>query len=94
MYSYKKEVLSRDASYNIVTVVMLNNDTDLAGAMRWISDRHDELVDSFFKTREEVLNHSHGVPSWGEGIDHQVALYIDGLGSYFEHKKKSRTDCI
>ena len=87
MYSYKKEFLDGDAAYNIVTVVMVNNDTNFAGAMRWISDRHDEVVASFFKTREDVLNHSNGISSWGEDIDRQVAIYIDGLGLYFSVQK-------
>ncbi|KAF7984104.1 hypothetical protein HWV62_16714 [Athelia sp. TMB] len=82
MYSYKKELLSGDADYNMVTVVMVNEKTDLAGAIQWISNAHDELVDRFLKTREDVLNHQNGVPSWGKDIDHQVAAYIDGLGNW------------
>lgn len=80
MCSYKKEVLANDADYNAVTVVMKNNKTDVAGAIQWISDRHDEVVDSFLKVRDDVLNKRNGIPSWGEDIDRQVALYIDGLG--------------
>ena len=91
MYSYKKEFLDGDAAYNIVTVVMVNNETDFAGAMRWISDHHDEVVASFLKTREDVLNHSDGIPSWGQDIDKQVALYIDGLGLYFSVQRAIET---
>lgn len=59
---------------------MINNKTDLSGALQWISDLHDEIVDRFLKTRADVLAHMNGVPSWGKEIDRQVAAYIDGLG--------------
>jgi hypothetical protein len=80
MYSYKKEVLNNEADYNIVTVVMNNNNTDLSGAMQWISERYESLAAQFLTTRQDILNHKNGVPSWGEDIDRQVATYIDGLG--------------
>ena len=80
MYSYKKEVLCDDADYNVITVVMANEKTDFAGALQWISNLHDEIVHRFLNTREDVLNHRSGVPSWGRDIDLQVAAYIDGLG--------------
>ena len=79
MCSYKKEVLADDYDYNAVTVVMHNEKTDLDGALQWISDRHDEIVESFMKVRDDVLN-KRGFPSYGEEIDRQVALYVEGLG--------------
>ncbi|KZP33092.1 terpenoid synthase [Athelia psychrophila] len=81
MYSYKKEVLGGDADYNAVTVVMYNQKTDLAGALQWISNTHDELVDRFLSTRQDVLD-KRGVPSWGKDTDRQVAAYVDGLGQW------------
>jgi hypothetical protein len=80
MYSYKKEVLNNEADYNIVTLVMVNNNTNLAGAMQWISERYNIIVSQFLATRQNVLNHQNEVPSWGPEIDRQVAAYIDGLG--------------
>ena len=80
MCSYRKEVLANDVDYNAVTVVMYNNNVDVDGAIQWISDRHDDIVESFMKTRDDVLNHKNGFPSWGENIDRQLALYVDGLG--------------
>lgn len=59
---------------------MANENTDLAGAVQWISDTHDEIVDRFLNTRQDVLNQDNGVPSWGTEIDLQVAAYVDGLG--------------
>lgn len=80
MCSYKKEVLRNDADYNMVTVVMANENTDLAGAVQRISDNHDEIVDRFLKTRQNVLNRCNGVPSWEKEIHLQVTAYVDGLG--------------
>lgn len=80
MVSYKKEVLTNSADYNIVTIITSNCQTDIAGAIKWISHRNDELVGRFLETKEDILNHRNGVPSWGEDIDIQVAKYIDGLG--------------
>ena len=78
--SYKKEVLSDDAAYNLVTVAIANTGMDLDGAMQWISDRHDQLAYNFLKTMDDVIHHKNGVPTWGESIDKQVATYIDCLG--------------
>jgi hypothetical protein len=83
MCSYKKEVLSNDADYNAVTVIMVNNKTDVAGGIQWISDTHDDIVEHFLAVRDDVLNHRNGVPSWGPDIDAQVEKYIDGLGENY-----------
>ncbi|KAJ7910913.1 terpenoid synthase [Mycena leptocephala] len=80
LVSYKKEVLANSADYNILTIIMVNNQTDLVGAVQWVSDRHDELVEHFLAAKDDILNHRNGVPSWGEAIDLQVERYIHGLG--------------
>ena len=49
--------------------------TDLTGAMRWISELHDGLVAQF-------LENFHKLPSWGPKIDEQLARYVDGLGNW------------
>ncbi|KAJ7753354.1 terpenoid synthase [Mycena maculata] len=82
MCSYKKEVLGNDADYNAVTVIMVNEKTDVAGGIQWISDRHDDIVDNFLTIRDDVLEHKNGVPSWGKDIDDQVVKYIEGLGQW------------
>jgi Delta6-protoilludene synthase len=82
MCSYKKEALTNDADYNAVTVVMYNEKTDVAGGIQWISDIHDEIVDNFLRLREDVIHKTNGFPSWGEEIDRQVELYVDGLGMW------------
>ncbi|KAJ6549913.1 hypothetical protein B0H19DRAFT_951632, partial [Mycena capillaripes] len=80
VYSYKKEVLSGNRAYNAVTVIMRANLTDVMGGMQWISDRHDEVAQNFLATRDDVLHHKNGVPSWGEHMDEQVEKYVDALG--------------
>ncbi|KAJ6580441.1 terpenoid synthase [Mycena vulgaris] len=80
MCSYRKEIMANKADFNIVTVLMTQNQTDIAGAMQWISDRHDELVEHFLAIRDDILGHRHGILSWGPKIDSQIEKYIDGLG--------------
>jgi hypothetical protein len=81
MCSYKKEIIVDDADYNAVTVVMKNNNTDVAGGIQWISDTHDDIVEHFLKVRDDVLN-KRGFPSFGEELDRQVAEYVEGLGEF------------
>jgi hypothetical protein len=81
MCSYKKEVLANEATYNSVTVVMVNEHTDVSGGMRWISNYHDELVERFLATRSDMLN-GRGFPSWGKEIDEQIVMYVDGVGKF------------
>lgn len=81
MCSYRKEVLANDADYNAVTVVMHNYGTNLSGAMEWISDLHDEIVEHFLLLSHQVIRHE-GFPSFGPEIDDQLARYIDGLGQW------------
>lgn len=81
MCSYRKEFLANDADYNAVTVVMHNYGTDVPGAMQWISDLHDDIVEHFLQLREQVIE-CQGFPSFGPEVDDQLARYIDGLGRY------------
>ncbi|KAF7361114.1 Terpene cyclase [Mycena sanguinolenta] len=73
MCSYKKEVLANEATYNSVTVVMVNEHTDVSGGMRWISNYYDKLVERFLATRSNMLN-KRGFPSWGKEIDEKIAI--------------------
>ncbi|KAH9478062.1 Delta(6)-protoilludene synthase [Psilocybe cubensis] len=79
--SYKKEYLADDADYNLVTVVMHNNNVGIDDAVKWICDIHDETGNNFLKLRDEVkakLN----FPDYGEDINRQIECYIDGLGNW------------
>ncbi|KAH9477939.1 Delta(6)-protoilludene synthase 18 [Psilocybe cubensis] len=81
MYSYKKEVLAGDASYNAVTIVMHNLRLSLDEAIQWISDLQDDLVINFLKLREDVVN-KRNFPTYGAEMDRQIVSYIDGLGQW------------
>lgn len=71
---------------------MLSKKTDLSGAIEWISSFHDEIVDQFLRTAEDVREHRNGVPSWGHDLDQQVSAYINGLGQHRE--PFSRVDAV
>ena len=47
MYSYNVEQAKGDDRHNIVTIIMRQFNTDIHGAMQWIADYHDKLVDQF-----------------------------------------------
>lgn len=72
--SYNVEQARGDDAHNIVTVVMNQLKTDIAGAMTWVEDYHKELERRFNE-------HFDKVPQWGGLIDVQVALYMDGVGN-------------
>jgi hypothetical protein len=54
---------------------MLQEKTDVHGAMRYISDMHDRLADLFLENYKKL-------PSWGEPIDSWASRYVDGLGNW------------
>ena len=55
---------------------MHERECDLAAAVGWISDMHDNRAERFLSTLREV-------PSFGDSeIDDQVSAYIDGLGNW------------
>ena len=55
---------------------MLEQKCDIAAAVDWISNLHDEIVQGFLSSLKEV-------PSFGDPvIDSQVSTYIDGLGNW------------
>ncbi len=80
LYSYKHEFIHENAEYNAVAVVMSQLTADLPTAVQWVSDLHDEIVDRFLKTQEDVLAHRKGAASWGAEMDRAVRIYIDGIG--------------
>lgn len=54
---------------------------DLPTAVQWVSDLHDEVVDRFLKTREDVFAHRNEATSWSAEMDRTVCTYIDGIGN-------------
>jgi hypothetical protein len=91
--SYKKEVLADDADYNAVTVIMNNNGTDVAGAVQFISDTHDGLVERCLRLCDDILA-KRGFPSFGEDLDCQIAVYVDGIGTLGFRPVALRSVCL
>lgn len=54
---------------------MLQENTDVHGAMQYILGMHDRLADKFLQNYDKL-------PSWGEPIDSWVHRYVDGLGNW------------
>ncbi|KAH8817740.1 terpenoid synthase [Flagelloscypha sp. PMI_526] len=73
--SYNVEQSRGDDGHNIVKLAMLENQTDLEGAMNFVSDLHDRLLDTFLDTAKNL-------PSFGATIDAWLVRYIDGLGNW------------
>ncbi|KAJ7797223.1 terpenoid synthase [Mycena olivaceomarginata] len=73
--SYNVEQARGDDGHNIVTVVMVQFHLDLHDALEWISALHDSLVTRFFLYADQI-------PYWGGLVDHQVSVYIEGLGNW------------
>ncbi|KAJ6465604.1 terpenoid synthase [Mycena vitilis] len=67
---------ARGDDHNLVTVVMHSLNFDLAGALRWISELHDKVVDEF-------LLHFTQVPHYSDPeLDRQVSDFIHGIGNW------------
>ncbi|KAG1886764.1 terpenoid synthase [Suillus subluteus] len=73
--SYNLEQARGDDSHNIVTIVMHELDTDVNGAMLWVTDHHTKLEKKHFEAAAAI-------PKWGEPIDSQVREYCDGVGNW------------
>ena len=80
--SYRKEYLAGDIGYNIVAVVMAEKRLQLQDAIDWVAGYHADIAARFLRVRENVLQRTNGVPSWGYRTDTQVAVLIEGLGPY------------
>ncbi len=64
--------------YNAITVVMHHEGKDLAGAVQWVGDKHDEILAQFMQLRQSVIAKD-GFPSWGPDIDNQIEEYTNLL---------------
>ena len=74
--SYNREQATGIGGFNLVTVVMHEQNYSLTDAMKWISDFNDKLVDTFLSTLKEL-------PSFGDPtLDKDVAMYIDGIANW------------
>ncbi|KAG1819038.1 terpenoid synthase [Suillus subaureus] len=73
--SYNLEQARGDAIHNVVTIVMHEFNTDVNGAMLWVTDYHTKLEKTYFEALAAI-------PKWGEPTDWQVREYCDGLGKF------------
>ncbi|KAG1747767.1 isoprenoid synthase domain-containing protein [Suillus paluster] len=74
IFSYNREQ-SHHSTHNLVAVLMIDQGLDLQGAI----DRCAQLCKSATQRFDENLAI---LPSWGEEVDRQVAIYVQGLQSW------------
>jgi Delta6-protoilludene synthase len=70
MHSYRLERSRGLDRHNIVTAIMEEYHLDLQQALYWLSGYASKTISNF-------LANSRALPSWGEGIDRAVRVYID-----------------
>ncbi|KAF7349057.1 Terpene cyclase [Mycena venus] len=73
--SYNVEQARGDDGHNLVTIVMHQCNLDTQGAINWISDLHDDLVDEFLLVWKAL-------PTFGGPVDREVRTFADGLGNW------------
>ncbi|KAI0062676.1 terpenoid synthase [Artomyces pyxidatus] len=66
---------ARGDDHNIIAIVMHHEKIDIQGAMDWVVRYYKEVETRFMELYEQV-------PKFGELIDSQLAIYIDGLGNW------------
>jgi hypothetical protein len=74
MYSYNRE-RAKGHTCNIVVVVMNEKGLDLQSAVDFVGDLCKKSIDRFIEDRKNI-------PSWGDKIDRDVAVYVDGLANW------------
>jgi alpha-muurolene/germacrene-A/gamma-muurolene synthase len=71
IFSYDKEQ-ARGDTHNMLVVVMNQRDLTINEAIDYVAELSEKLMNQFVETREKV-------PSWGEEIDKEMSIYLDGL---------------
>jgi alpha-muurolene/germacrene-A/gamma-muurolene synthase len=56
----------------MLVVVMNQRDLTINEAIDYVAELSEKLMNQFVETREKV-------PSWGEEIDKEMSIYLDGL---------------
>ncbi|EJF62143.1 terpenoid synthase [Dichomitus squalens LYAD-421 SS1] len=72
--SYNREQADGIGAFNIVTVIMRSLGLSLDGAIDWLEQRNEVLVDTFYAQLEAV-------PSFGPQVDAQLREYLDYVGN-------------
>ncbi|KAH8084313.1 isoprenoid synthase domain-containing protein [Cristinia sonorae] len=75
LYSYDKEQAEGDY-HNTIAVALQTSSLDLHGVVDWIADERKKLATEFLA----ILNS--GLPSFGEPVDSQLAVYVDRIGNW------------
>jgi len=73
--SYNVEQAKGDDGHNILTIVMNEFSIDLHGALSWLDAHHAERAARFLELFKRI-------PSFGDSIDSQLRIYVDGLGNW------------
>ncbi|KAG2114146.1 isoprenoid synthase domain-containing protein [Suillus discolor] len=85
--SYNKEQSRGHAPWeNIVPVIMYERGLDLQGAMDYAGQMCKDAIQRFDSNRAML-------PSWGEEVDRQVAIYIEGLQHWIAGSLRWHFDC-
>jgi hypothetical protein len=71
LFSYNVEQ-SRGDTHNMICVFMTNDGLDLQQAVDRIGELCKQTIDTFVENQARV-------PSWGDDIDQDVKLYVNGL---------------
>ncbi|KAI9460024.1 isoprenoid synthase domain-containing protein [Russula earlei] len=71
LFSYNVEQ-SRGDTHNMVCVFMIHDGLGLQQAVDRIGEMCKQTIDAFVRNRERV-------PSWGDRVDEDVKLYVNGL---------------
>ncbi|KAH7928123.1 terpenoid synthase [Leucogyrophana mollusca] len=74
IFSYNVEQ-SRHDTHNMIVVIMRERGLDLQGAVDFVGRYCKGSIERFERERAAL-------PSWGEDIDRDVAIYIDGLQNW------------
>ncbi|KAG2052378.1 terpenoid synthase [Suillus hirtellus] len=70
--SYNKEQSDHNTNTNLITVLMHEQDLDLQGAVDYSGQLCKSAIQRFEDNRATL-------PSWGDEVDRQVAIYIQGM---------------
>ncbi|KAI0295458.1 isoprenoid synthase domain-containing protein [Russula brevipes] len=71
IFSYNVEQ-SRGDTHNMISVFMIRDGMTVQQAVDRVGDMCKETIDSFIENQERV-------PSWGDAVDRDVKLYVNGL---------------
>ena len=79
IYSYNLERVRGLGLFNLVTVVMYEQDIGPRAAVAQIGAWHDGIVAEFLAARDELAQLSR---RWGDSVHRQVEFYVNGLGRW------------